>query len=333
MTTAVVLMNMGGPDSLEAVEPFLYNLFSDPAILRLPGVLRLPLARFASRRRSRVAREIYAGLGGASPLLANTEGQARALERTLGAGYRCFVAMRYWHPMSDETARKVKGWKPDDIVCLPLYPQYSTTTTGSSMRAWQEAASREGLDRPTHSVCCYPQEEGFVAAIAERIRPALVASRQTGRPSRLLLTAHGLPERVVRAGDPYPEQVASTAATVIAALAEPQLDWRVCFQSRVGPLKWIGPSTDEEIRRAGEDRLALVVAPIAFVSEHSETLIELDRDYRRLAERCGVPNYLRVPTVGTAPSFVAALASLVVRAQAGDLSDRCRYCRQRRTAA
>lgn len=333
MTTAVVLMNMGGPDSLEAVEPFLFNLFNDPAILRLPTALRLPLARFAAHRRSRVAREIYAGLGGASPLVANTDMQARALELALGRDYRCFVAMRYWHPMSGEAARKVKDWKPDDIVCLPLYPQFSTTTTGSSMRAWEAAAEREGLDQPTRSICCYPREPGFVAALAGLIRPALAAARKTGRRHRLLLTAHGLPERVVRAGDPYPDQVASTAAAVVAALGEPELDWQVCFQSRVGPLKWIGPSTDEEIRRAGEDRLTLVVAPIAFVSEHSETLIELDRDYRRLAEERGVASYIRVPTVGTAPGFVAALASLVLRARAGERCGGCGYCAGRRTAA
>jgi protoporphyrin/coproporphyrin ferrochelatase len=193
MATAVVLMNLGGPDSLEAVEPFLFNLFSDPAILRLPAALRLPLARLAARRRSRVAREIYHGLGGSSPLLANTDVQAHALEQVLGPDYRCFVAMRYWHPMSEEAARRVRDWQPDDIVCLPLYPQFSTTTSQSSLRAWKAAAAREGLDRPTRSICCYPEAEGFVAALAELIRPALAKARRGGTPHRLLLTAHGLP--------------------------------------------------------------------------------------------------------------------------------------------
>jgi protoporphyrin/coproporphyrin ferrochelatase len=324
MATAVVMMNLGGPDSLAAVEPFLFNLFADPAIIGLPTPVRLPLARVAARWRARVARGIYAELGGSSPLLANTEAQARALERALGPGYRCFVAMRYWHPTSDETARRVKDWQADDIVCLPLYPQFSTTTTASSMAAWRRAAVRERLDRPTRTICCYPEEKGFVDASAELIRPALADARRTGKAPRLLLTAHGLPRRVVQRGDPYPTQVAATGAAVVAALAEPELDWRICYQSRVGPLKWIGPSTDDEIRRAGKDRLPVVVAPIAFVSEHSETLVELDRDYRRLAADCGVPSYIRVPTVGAAPGFVGGLAALVSRARAGENLGFCR---------
>jgi ferrochelatase len=324
MSTAVVLMNLGGPDSPAAVLPFLSNLFADPAIIDLPSVLRLPLARIVARRRAKVARRIYASLGGSSPLLANTEVQARALERVLGPDYRCFVAMRYWHPTSAEAARKVKRWQADDIVCLPLYPQFSTTTTASSVKAWQQAAARESLDRPTRIICCYPDEKGLVAAMAELIRPALADARRCGKAPRLLLTAHGLPQRVVRAGDPYPRQVALTAAAVVAALAQPELDWRICYQSRVGPLKWIGPSTDAEIRVAGIDRVPVVVVPIAFVSEHAETLVELDQEYRRLAEECMVPFYLRVPTVGTAPSFVGALAALVRRAQAGESTTRCR---------
>jgi protoporphyrin/coproporphyrin ferrochelatase len=325
LSTAVVLMNLGGPDSLAAVEPFLSNLFADPAIIDLPAALRLPLARVVARHRAKVARRIYASLGGSSPLLANTEVQARALEQVLGPDYRCFVAMRYWHPTSAEAARKVKDWQADDIVCLPLYPQFSTTTTASSVKAWRQAVARENLDRPTQTIWCYPDEKGLVDTMAELIRPALADAGRLGKAPRLLLTAHGLPQRVVRAGDPYPRQVALTAAAVVAALSQPELDWRICYQSRVGPLTWIGPATDAEIRLAGKDRLPLVVAPIAFVSEHSETLVELDQDYRRLAEACGVPLYIRVPTVGAAPSFVSALAALVHRARAGESGAGCRY--------
>ena len=313
-------MNLGGPDSLEAVRPFLANLFSDPAIIGLPGLLRLPLAHLIAWRRGPVARDIYARLGGRSPLLANTEAQARALEGALGPGYRCFVAMRYWHPMSIETVRAVAEWTPDEIVCLPLYPQFSTTTTASSLVMWRGAAARQGLSRPTRIVCCYPREQGFVEAIVGLIRPALEAASGTGKPFRLLLTAHGLPKKIIDRGDPYPDQVEQTAAAVVAALARPELDWRVCYQSRVGPLEWIGPATDEEIRRAGEDGVALVVAPISFVSEHSETLVELDLDYRSLAEGAGVPTYHRVPTVGLEPAFIGSLAKLVNRALAGPVA-------------
>jgi len=314
---AVVLMNLGGPDSLAAVRPFLVNLFSDPAIISLPGLLRQPLARFIAWRRARVARDIYARIGGHSPLLANTQAQARALEVALGPRHRCFVAMRYWHPMSAETAHQVAEWAPEEIVCLPLYPQFSTTTTASSLAAWQVAASRQGLTAPMSAIRCYPCEQGLIAAIAGLVGPVLEAISSSGQPTRLLLTAHGLPKRIVRRGDPYPDQVQQTAAAVVAALARPELDWRVCYQSRVGPLEWIGPSTDEEIRRAGKDGVSLVVAPISFVSEHSETLVELDLDYRRLAEIAGVPSYHRVATVGVEPSFIRSLATLVNRAVTG----------------
>jgi ferrochelatase len=321
--TAVVLMNLGGPDRLEAVQPFLFNLFSDPAIIRLPSFLRLPLAWLISWRRARVAREIYARLGGGSPLLANTEAQTRALEGVLGPEHRCFVAMRYWHPTSAATARDVASWAPDVIVCLPLYPQFSTTTTASSMAAWRIAAARLGIDRPARVICCYPSDKGFVDVVAGLIRPILDQIAGHDKPPRLLLTAHGLPEQIVRAGDPYPDQVQSTAVAVIAALDRPGTDWRVCYQSRVGPLEWIGPATDDEIRRAGRDRVPLVVAQISFVSEHSETLVELDFDYRRLAEASGVPAYHRVPTVGIEPGFIQLLAILVRRARNGERVGAC----------
>jgi len=311
---AVVLMNLGGPDSLEAVRPFLVNLFGDRAIIGLPGPLRWPLARMIAWRRAPVAQAIYARLGGRSPLLANTKAQAQALEGALGSGYRCFVAMRYWHPLSAETAREVVDWAPDEIVCLPLYPQFSTTTTASSLASWQLAAKQQGLDCPTRWVRCYPCEKGLIEALVQLIRPALDSASTADRGPRLLLTAHGLPMRIVQAGDPYPNQVEQTAAAVVEALANPGLDWRVCYQSRVGPVRWIEPSTDEEIKRAGREGVPLVVAPISFVSEHSETLVELDLDYRDLAEASGVPAYHRVATVGVEPAFIGALAALVQRA-------------------
>lgn len=307
---AVVLMNLGGPDSLSAVRPFLVNLFSDPAIIALPLPLRWLLARLIAWRRTKVARDIYAHLGGASPLLANTEAQARALEAELGAGYRCFVAMRYWHPLTRAAVAAVKAWQPDEVVCLPLYPQFSTTTTASSLAAWRNEAQRQRLVVPPRVVEPYPSAAGFIAALAGLIAPVLDEAR-TAHKIRLLLSAHGLPLKIVRAGDPYPEQIQQTAAAVVRRLDRPELDWMICYQSRVGPLAWLGPQTDAEIRRAGRDGVAVVVAPISFVSEHSETLVELDRDYRRIAAAAGVPAYYRVPAVGTEPRFIAALAELV----------------------
>jgi protoporphyrin/coproporphyrin ferrochelatase len=308
---AVVLMNLGGPDSPAAVRPFLYNLFSDPAIIGLPAPLRLPLAWLVASRRAPVARDIYANLGGSSPLLANTQAQARALEGELGAGYRCFIAMRYWHPLSAATVAEVKAWDPDEVVLLPLYPQFSTTTTASSFVVWRREALRQGLRSPTREIRSYPDAAGFIAALAASVAEALDRAGAATGAVRLLFSAHGLPLKIVRAGDPYPQQVACTAAAVVRALGPTAPDWRVCYQSRVGPLAWLGPSLDEELRRAGRERVGVVVAPISFVSEHSETLVELDRDYRRLAEAVGVPAYFRVPTVGSERRFIAALADLV----------------------
>ena len=321
---AVVLMNLGGPDSLDAVRPFLFNLFSDRAIIDLPAPFRQALAWLIAARRAPTARQIYTRLGGASPLLANTEAQARALELRLDEGERCYVAMRYWTPLTAAVVSEVAAWRPQEILCLPLYPQFSTTTTGSSIAVWCAEAARQGLSCPMRAVHSYPKAPGFVAAIAELIGSVLVKLPSTGVPPRLLLSAHGLPEKIVRAGDPYPEQVDATARAVIGQLARAghgPVDWRVCYQSRIGPLAWIGPSIDEEVRRAGRERVPLVVAPISFVSEHSETLVELDHDYRNLAASCGVPGYHRIPTVGTHPAFIGALAELVQRPElSGPLS-------------
>lgn len=308
---AVVLMNLGGPDSPAAVQPFLRNLFSDRAIVDLPPPLRLPLAWLIAARRAAVARDIYDHLGGSSPLLANTEAQAQALEATLGTGYRCFVAMRYWHPLTAATVGVVKAWQPDEVVLLPLYPQFSTTTTASSLAAWSEDARRQGLTAPTRAIRCYPDVPGFIAALAALLRPVLAEASGEAVAQRLLFSAHGLPLRIVQRGDPYPQQVERTARAVVAALDGPVPDWRICYQSRVGPLAWLRPSIDEELQAAGRAGLGVVVAPISFVSEHSETLVELDRDYRRRALACGVQSYRRAPTVGTDKRFIAALTQLV----------------------
>jgi ferrochelatase len=314
---AVVLMNLGGPDSPDAVRPFLFNLFRDKSILRLPAPIRWPLAAFIAKRRAPVAAKIYDLIGGRSPLVPNTEIQARALEAALNDGTtqaRCFIAMRYWHPFSIEAAQQVQEWGADEIVLLPLYPQWSTTTTESSLRVWNEACGTIGLKQTARTVCCYPTEEGFIAAQAAKIGAALDAARAHGTP-RLLFSAHGLPERIVKQGDPYQFQCEQTANAIVAALNIPGLDWVNCYQSRVGRLKWIGPSTDDEIRRGGADQVPLVVAPIAFVSEHSETLVEIEIEYRHLAHEVGVPYFARVDAVGDEPQFIAGLASLVRRAR------------------
>lgn len=315
--TAVVLFNLGGPDRPEAVRPFLFNLFNDRAIIGAPQPFRWLIAKLVSRRRAPIAAEMYRELGGGSPLLANTEAQAQALAAALGGGSDLLVtiAMRYWHPLTEAAVAAVQSFAPDQVVLLPLYPQYSTTTTGSSLAAWNRTSARARLSLPTSGICCYPVLNGFIAAIADLIRPALDRAAEAGVP-RILFSAHGLPKRVVDRGDPYQHQVERTAAAVVEALGVLNLDWVVCYQSRVGPLEWIGPYTEHEIDRAGRDQVPVVLVPVAFVSEHSETLVELDILYRERAVRAGVPRYERVATVGTHPAFIGGLASLVKQALA-----------------
>jgi ferrochelatase len=314
---AVVLFNLGGPDSPAAIGPFLRNLFSDPAILRVPFFVRFFLARIIARARLKPATANYALLGGRSPLLEITQQQAAALEACFDdVEAKCFIAMRYWHPFSLEAAQAVKAWGPDEIVLLPLYPQYSSTTTGSSLTAWRTAAARVGLVARTTALCCYATDPGYVAATAAIVRAAYDKARASLDGSvrlRVLFSAHGLPEKIVEAGDPYQKQIEQTTAAVLAAWGQTDLDWVVCYQSRATPVKWIGPSTDQEIERAGHDGVAVLVVPIAFVSEHSETLVELDIEYRELADRSGVKGYFRVPAQNSDPGFIAALAALVRR--------------------
>ena len=323
MRVAVVLFNLGGPDRMEAVEPFLMNLFRDPAIISAPRPVRWMIAKLVSARRGPVARGIYEKIGGRSPILENTERQARALEAVLSARgnveTRCFIAMRYWTPRAEEVVIAVKKYSPDRIILLPLYPQFSTTTTGSSFDEWRVCARAGGLDGHIGGVCCYATEPGLVAALADRIRAAVkdIADAAPGGAVRVLFSAHGLPEKVIQSGDPYQWHVERTARAVATTLGMNDRGWRVCYQSRVGPMKWIEPDTAAEIRRAGEEGVSLVVVPIAFVSEHSETLVELDMEYAKLARECGVPQYRRTPTVDDDPRFIEGLANMVVAALDG----------------
>ena len=308
--TAVVIYNLGGPDSPEAVRPFLKNLFSDPMILRMPAPVRAFLSRFIAWRRAPVAREIYAQIGGRSPILPETEKQAVALQKVLGDAHRVFIAMRYWHPFAEETAKDVAAWKPDRVVLMPLYPQFSTTTTESFTRIWTPAAQAAGMDVPTTEICCWPEAAGFIDAMT-RATEASIDRLPHELAYRILYSAHGLPKKIVEAGDPYAHQVERTAAAVHAKLGDQTADHVICYQSRVGPMEWLKPYTEDEIRRAGADGKALVVVPIAFVSEHSETLVELDIEYSELAEKSGVPAYIRAPTVNDDPAFIESLAGIV----------------------
>lgn len=313
---AVVLFNLGGPDDAASVRPFLFNLFNDPAIIGLPRLFRTPLARLISSRREASAQANYAMMdaNGGSPLLPETRRQAAALDSVLsqtlpGDEVRTFIAMRYWRPLTEETAAEVAAFGPDEVVLLPLYPQFSTTTTESSLKLWNESYAGSGRSR---AVCCYPEAGGWIEAVVEGVRAA--QAKAGDEPVRVLFSAHGIPEKLISGkGDPYQEQVETSVAAVISALeagGDP-VDHVLCYQSRVGPMKWLGPSTPEAIEQAAADGVGVIVAPIAFVSEHIETLVELDIEYRELAEEKGVAPYLRTPTASLAAPFVDQLAEAV----------------------
>lgn len=301
MKKAVILLNLGGPDSLQSVKPFLFNLFNDRAIIGLPQPFRYLLAKLISGGREKKAQGIYANLGGKSPLLELTQAQADALQQKLGNEYKVFVCMRYWHPMSAEVAKQVREYAPDEIILLPLYPQYSSTTTGSSINDFRRSYG----DANYKTVMCYPLEEKFIAAHVELIKPQLEANPD----ARILFSAHGLPQKVIDAGDPYEFQVEYTSVAVAEKLGA--TDWMICYQSKVGKLQWLEPSTEDEIKRAGADGKDVIIVPIAFVSEHSETLVELDIQFRDLAKEMGVKKYIRIPALGTHPLFIEALANVV----------------------
>jgi ferrochelatase len=309
------LFNLGGPDGPSSVRPFLFNLFNDPAIIGAPGPLRWLLAQLISRLRAGSAKKNYAVMGdGGSPLLPQTRAQADALAATLRERrpddvVETFICMRYWRPLSAETAAAVGRFAPDEVLLVPLYPQFSTTTTASSLKDWAQTYRGSGRVR---TLCCYPTDAGLIEAHAAAIRSAWANAAEPAN-MRLLFSAHGVPEQVIQRGDPYQSQIEATAAAIAERLGPAWGDWKVCYQSRVGPMKWLGPSTLEAIQDAVDDGLGVVVAPIAFVSEHVETLVELDHDYARQAEAMGCTAYVRAATPGVATPFIEGLAGQLIR--------------------
>lgn len=309
--TAVVLFNLGGPDKLGSVQQFLFNLFNDRAIISAPQPIRWMLAKLISTRRNKKAQGIYALMGGKSTILEETEAQRRALEEALRhhGDYRVFISMRYWHPMSDETVANVQAYNPDKIILLPLYPQFSTTTTASSFKDWQETADKAGLTQPASKICCYYKNALFVKAYADLTLEYYKKAAKFGLP-RILFSAHGIPLNRIIKGDPYQQQVEQSVAGVIAKMGIKNLDYSICYQSRVGPLKWLQPSAETELTRAAKDGVPIVLVPMSFVSEHSETLVELDIQYRELVEELGNKHYFRVPALRTNITFIKCLESL-----------------------
>lgn len=314
---AVVLFNLGGPDSRESIEPFLFNFFMDPNIVTLPKPLRYILAkRISAKRSKKEAAQSYGELGGRSPLLENTKIQAAALENALGENYKVFVCMRYWNPMVKQVVKDIEEFTPDKIVMLPLYPQFSTTTTKSAFENFRAGIHAKWEERiKISAVCCYPENQGFIKAAVDHIIPKYEKALKDGHKNpRILFSAHGLPEKIIKNGDPYQWQCEKTAESIVRNLEKrgiEDLDWKICYQSRVGRLKWIGPSLDEALKEAAKDKKAVIIFPHAFTQEHVETLVELDIEYRHIADKLGLPGYYRAVCVSDHPDFIESLATLV----------------------
>jgi len=315
MKKAVILFNLGGPDKLDSVEPFLFNLFNDPAIISIPSFLRYPLAKFISKRRAPIAKNIYREIGNKSPILELTQDQAKSLENNLleKGDYKCFIVMRCWRPRASDVIKKVREYNPEEIILLPLYPQFSASTSGSSINEWNKICKKENYKVKTKTICCYPTENNFIESHILLIKKTLKILENNN--FKLIFSAHGLPENKIKNGDPYQWQVEATVKAIMSKMKNENLDYTISYQSRVGPLKWIGPSTEEVIIKYSKEKRGIVIVPIAFVSEHSETLVELDIEYKKLAKKNGCNFYKRVPALGIEENFIKGLTELVLQKQ------------------
>ena len=308
--TAILLLQMGGPDSLEAVEPFLYNLFSDRDIIKIgPAFLQPLIARFISRRRSRKVVDYYRQIGGKSPLRELTEQQAVELEQVLGDGYRCFVAMRYWKPDTIEALAAIKGEGINRVIALSLYPHYSRATSGSSFNELE----RVRANSPAHFEFKYIRQffdhPLYIAALAEKIELGLngFADRAS---VQLVFSAHGLPQSFIDNGDPYLGHIQETVRLVTERFSG--VSHHLAFQSRAGPVKWLEPSTEATIKTLAESGCKnMLMVPLSFVSDHIETLYEIDIQYREEALQLGISDFRRTESLNSSPSFIACLSDLI----------------------
>lgn len=315
---AVILLNLGGPDSLDAVEPFLYNLFSDPDIIDFPGsfLFRKRLARMISTRRAPMVQKQYEKIGGKSPIKEFTLRQAKLLEERLKERLpaRVLVAMRYWTPSTDDAIDAVLAEGIEKVVLLPLYPQFSKATTVSSSKEWEKRTTERDVSEKFEIIAIdnYHTDDKYVQAIVERINECLERFPDEVRDQvTIVFSAHGTPMKLVRSGDPYSDQIKQTVAAVMekGAYTQPHT---LCYQSKVGPLKWLEPSTPDTIKRLASEGVGyMLIVPIAFTSDHLETLFELNIEYRRVTKEVGVEQYEVTEGLNDSPTFIEALAGLI----------------------
>jgi ferrochelatase len=311
----VVLFQLGGPDTLEAIEPFLFNLFCDPDIIDFPFARlgRKPLAKLISTTRAKKVQHHYSVIGGGSPIRRFTEQQAQALQielRASGVDAHCFVAMRYWHPFTAAAIEQVRAAGCDEVVLLPLYPQYSRTTTGSSLNEWRR---NFGNDVPVRCIEAFYRNELYIDALVEKVREALARFPSPETPE-LVFSAHSVPVSVIQKGDPYQRQIEETVELVMQR-GEWSNRHRLCYQSKVGASKWLQPSLRTTIRDLAAEKVREVcIVPISFVSDHVETLGEIDHEAREQAASLGIERFEMSAGLNDSPTFIAALAELVGRA-------------------
>ncbi|MEO0947430.1 MAG: ferrochelatase [Cyanobacteria bacterium J06641_5] len=316
----VLLLNLGGPDTLEDVRPFLFNLFADPEIIRLPFPwLQKPLAWFISSSRAKSSEENYKLIGGGSPLRRITEDQANALENKLreqGCDAKAYIAMRYWHPYTEEAVEEIKRDRPEKLIILPMYPQFSISTSGSSFRLldrlWREDPALQAI--PYTVVPSWYQEPNYLQSMADLIATELDKFPDPDRV-QLFFSAHGVPRSYVdEAGDPYQQEIEDCTRSILKVLNRPN-SHTLAYQSRVGPIEWLQPYTEDALEQLGEQGVKeVLVIPLSFVSEHIETLQEIDMEYREVAEEAGISDFRRVPAPNTDPTFITSLCASVEQA-------------------
>ncbi len=314
----VVLLNLGGPDSLDAVEPFLFNLFSDPDIIDFPGsfLFRKRLAKLISNRRAPMVKGQYEKIGGKSPLKEYTLKQAALLEERLNQKFpaKVYAAMRYWKPSTEETLHEIEKEGIKKVILLPLYPQYSKATTESSVKEWEKQLNLRGSSSAieTTLIESYYDFPPYIDAFVERVDEALERFRaELRQDTHIVFSAHGTPMKLVRQGDPYSGHIKQTVAAIMRQGSYTQKS-SLCYQSKVGPMKWLTPSTPDTIKDlASQGVKYMVVVPVAFASDHLETLFELGIEYRQVAKEAGVEQYEVTTGLNDSPLFIDALARLV----------------------
>jgi ferrochelatase len=309
--TAVLLLQMGGPDSLESVEPFLYNLFSDRDIIKIgPAFLQPFIARKIVKRRAPKSAANYSQIGGNSPLLALTEQQGAELENLLGDRFRCFVAMRYWHPFASEALAAIEKLGIKKIIALSLYPHYSRATSGSSFNDLDRTLKSCSTTFELRTVRQFYDHPLYIQALSEKIKQGLEAFPDRSRV-QLFFSAHSLPKSFIADGDPYLDHIQTTVRLVMEQFGD--VGYHLAFQSRAGPVKWLEPSTGDKLKELAEAGYTdILVVPLSFVSDHIETLHEIDIEYREVAHRLGITNFRRMESLNSSPLFIQCLAELVL---------------------